>query len=601
VPKRRKQLDLSIFQRLMIAFVAVVIIPLTVSFYNAQNTTNDLVAAQITSETMSSLDLVANSINGLLNKMYSLAYYVNEDDNIRELMMQEDEDSKNESGQSEAVLVSRKLDRIKKFESIMNNIAFNMMDAKSYVTFLTEAGGRYTNWTYEGHLSELYLARAGAAKPTGEIWLGVEKNYVSGESKAYPYVITLGKNIIYPQDKKMYGTFFISVTEDAVSSLLSADDKRQTRVVLNAGMEIISSTRKEWLGQSFGSLYEVSFPAEPTGSFMFTDGQGQRFMLSYHTLRDWKIVDIKSYDVITRQMNTTRNRLLQLNAFFMLVFLLLSALIARGISKPLLRLTRSMLATDLENTGAPNTDKRHDEVGILEKSFQVMKENIRDLMQHNIDVERKKREAELKSLQAQISPHFLFNTLNTIRWAAINNNTQKVADMVLALSNLLRMTIVKGDELITVAEEIENLKNYVTIFQMRHSIAFDFICRVDEAALKYKIPKLLLQPLVENAIIHGLEEVAAGGMIELSSAVQDEFLILYIRDNGVGMDTDWAADGKEARELKFSGIGAKNVDERIKLYYGEKYGLKVNSGIGRGTVVEVRLPNRLPNQTEEVQ
>ena len=137
-----------------------------------------------------------------------------------------------------------------------------------------------------------------------------------------------------------------------------------------------------------------------------------------------------------------------------------------------------------------------------------MRNNIKMLMQDNMDKERKKRDAELKSLQAQISPHFLFNTLNAVRWAAINNNTKKAADMVFALSNLLRMTVVKGNELITVEEEIENLKNYTAIFQMRHSIEFQLTCDIEEDIKQYKIPKLLLQPLVENAIIHGFEGIS---------------------------------------------------------------------------------------------
>ena len=198
----------------------------------------------------------------------------------------------------------------------------------------------------------------------------------------------------------------------------------------------------------------------------------------------------------------------------------------------------------------------------------------------------------MKALQAQISPHFLFNTLNAVRWAAINNNAKKAADMVLALTNLLRMTIVKGDELITVEEEIENLKNYSAIFQMRHSIEFQLHCDIEEDIRQYGIPKLLLQPLVENAIIHGFEGIVTGGVIEITGMKRDGFVVISVKDNGVGISPDSGLKVEDTRKLKFSGIGIRNVDERIKLYFGEKYGLRLASTEGKGTSAEVWLPEQ---------
>ena len=249
-----------------------------------------------------------------------------------------------------------------------------------------------------------------------------------------------------------------------------------------------------------------------------------------------------------------------------------------------------MLKTDLESPYAGETGTRHDEIGILEDSFNIMRNNIKMLMQDNTDKERKKRDAELKSLQAQISPHFLFNTLNAVRWAALNNNTKKAADMVLALSNLLRMTVVKGDELITVEQELENLKNYSAIFQMRHAIEFELISNMDEEIKKYRIPKLLLQPLVENAIIHGFEGITSGGVIEISGVREEGCILICVKDNGIGMDTEALPEEEDKTRPRFSGIGINNVDERIKLYYGEKFGLRISGRKGEGTTAEIRLP-----------
>lgn len=589
--------NINIFQKLIIAFVVIIIVPLAISFYISQNTANNLIVGQISSETMSSIELVSNSIDSLLKKMNSIALYVNEDEGIKELITQEAKDLEDFSDTSPESKNLRKLNRINKFYSLTSNIAFNMMGTRCYITFITSTGQKYTNWAYEGGSSDIYfnkyLLEKIERKETGLVWKGIEKNYIESEINMQPYVMTLTKNIFDTSGEKQYGTFLISVSENEISKLMSPGDQLQKRVILDENMNVISSTKKDWLNKPFKAICDCEFPMSQKGYFTFKDVDGEKSIISYNTVRNWKVVDIKSYDSITKQLDNERNRLLIVNGIFILVFLGISAIIAQSISRPLRRLTRMMLKTDLESSSSEKGITRHDEIGILEGSFNIMRNNIKILMQDNMDKERKKRDAELKSLQAQISPHFLFNTLNAVRWAAINNNTKKAADMVLALSNLLRMTVVRGNELIPVEEEIINLKNYTSIFQMRHSIEFQLICDLEEDIKQYKIPKLLLQPLVENAVIHAFEDVSSGGTIEITGYKREEFVILCVKDNGKGMDMNSLPAEKEVKELKFSGIGVNNVDERIKLYFGEKYGLKIWSGIGIGTTVEVRLPKQV--------
>lgn len=592
----RKISNLNIFKKLILTFVIIIIIPFFISFYISQKTASDMIIEQVSSDTMSSIELVTNSIDSLLKKMTSIALYVNEDGNVKELIEQETEDSGETSGLSQVNKNLRKLDRINKFNSIISNIAFNMMGTKCNITIITPAGQKYTNWSTEGESSNTYLDKyllnKMMDKENSLIWKGIEKNYVDSEVNSYPYVMTLVKNIFDSSGNNQYGTFLISISEDEISKLMAPEDQLQKRVILDENMKVISSTKKDWLNKSFKSIYDCEFPVDEKGYFTYDDVNGEKSIISYNRIRNWKVVDIKSYDSITKQLIDTRNRLLIVNAIFILVFMGISAFIAQNISKPLRRLTKMMLKTDLESSSSEKGNARRDEVGLLEGSFNIMRKNIKMLMQDNLDKEKKKRDAELKSLQAQISPHFLFNTLNAVRWAAINNNTKKAADMVLALSNLLRMTVVKGNEFITVEEEIENLKNYAAIFQMRHSVEFQLSCYIEDDIKQYKIPKLLLQPLVENAIIHGFEGVLSGGIIEITSCKREGFVILCVKDNGNGMDMNSVPKEKDVKELKFSGIGISNVDERIKLYFGEKYGLKIESGTGEGTAVEVQLPEQ---------
>ena len=587
-----KTSNISIFKKLIITFVTIIIVPLSISFYIYQRTANNMIVGQISSETMSSIALVSNSINSLLQKMISIALYVNDDQSIKEMITQEAQIPGSNANTENEYL--NKLNRINKFGSIISNIAFNMVGTRCYITIITSAGQKYTNWAYEGQNSDAYLEQYihGGVAGTGLVWKAMENNYIESDAKLHPYVMTLAKNILNLTGTKQYGTIIISIPEDEISMLMATESQPQTRVILDENMHVISSTKKDWLDQSFKSIYDCDFPAAQQGYFIFTGSKGEKSIISYNTVRNWKIVDIKSYDSITKQLQIIRDRLLIVNVIFILGFLGISVFIAQNISKPIRRLTNMMLLTDLESSSSEDASKRFDEIGILEESFNIMRNNIKILMQDNTDKERKKRDAELKSLQAQISPHFLFNTLNTVRWAAINNNTKKAADMVLALTNLLRMTVVKGDELITVEEEVSNLKNYAAIFQMRHSIEFQLTCNIDEWVINYKIPKLLLQPLVENAIIHGFEGITYEGLIEITGCHKEGLVVLGVKDNGIGFDTNSLPEETDMRDRKFSGMGVKNVDERIKLYYGEKYGLKISSIVGEGTEIEVYLPEQ---------
>ena len=183
----------------------------------------------------------------------------------------------------------------------------------------------------------------------------------------------------------------------------------------------------------------------------------------------------------------------------------------------------------------------------------------------------------------------LFNTLNSIRWAAINNNNEKAANMVLSLVKLLRMIINKDGELITIENEIDNVNNYIAILQMRHSINISLQLNLDKDLKEYRIPRLLLQPIVENSIIHGAEDERIEIIIKIKvEKIQSECIIL-IEDNGNGFDTE-KVNSEKVKNNKFSGIGLNNVNERIKLYFGESYGLEVKSEINKGTTVSINLP-----------
>jgi two-component system, sensor histidine kinase YesM len=275
-----------------------------------------------------------------------------------------------------------------------------------------------------------------------------------------------------------------------------------------------------------------------------------------------------------------------------MAFVAVSGLIARSITRPIHSLAEKMRNPESEIPGADSHSvERSDEIGVLQSSYETMRRRIKRLMRQISEKEKKKREAELEALQLQISPHFLFNTLASVRWAILNNRSRKAADMTFALGNLLRMSLLKTNELITVDQEIENLAHYVAIVTLRRATSFSVRYDIEESVRHELVPRLFLQPLVENSVIHGLDATRADGLIEISAVREGRTLVFSVRDNGKGMRDPLPGAEKGPRGAKLSGIGIRNVDERIKLIYGSHFGLRSQSARGKGTTVTIVLPS----------
>jgi two-component system sensor histidine kinase YesM len=206
-----------------------------------------------------------------------------------------------------------------------------------------------------------------------------------------------------------------------------------------------------------------------------------------------------------------------------------------------------------------------------------------------------KRKSDIESLQAQINPHFLYNTLDSIIWLAANKKSREILKMTSALSSLLRIGISKGESFIFIKEEIEHIKSYLTIQKMRYNEKLDFTIEVDKSVLELKTLKLILQPLVENSIYHGIKNKEGTGLIEVKCLAAQDHVVFIVKDNGAGMDED------RIQEVFYSsnqaGIGISNVKNRIRLHYGEAYGLTCHSVINEGTTIELRIPRTVDGKS----
>ena len=243
------------------------------------------------------------------------------------------------------------------------------------------------------------------------------------------------------------------------------------------------------------------------------------------------------------------------------------------------------------------------ELQVLSQSFAHMATQIRELMEQVRREETELRKTELKALQAQINPHFLYNTLDSIQWMCEQGKTEDASRMVGALARLFRISISRGRELIPLRDEIQHAKSYLVIQSYRYREQFRYRFEVEEGLENYLCNKITLQPLIENAIYHGMDRMVDEGEIVITVRQAPDCandILLIVADNGVGM-TDEQCAAILAKERSDSvGIGVKNVNDRLKIYFGDKYGISIKSELDVGTEVTVRIPGNAEERQNEI-
>lgn len=294
----------------------------------------------------------------------------------------------------------------------------------------------------------------------------------------------------------------------------------------------------------------------------------------------WTFLHIIKVKELLKQSQQIGTVTTLISSIIALVALVLSYFISGSITRPLLQLKKMMLDWTQGKREFGETFDR-DEVGAIGQTFKKMASENEELTERLVHTELKEREAELRALQAQIKPHFLYNTLDSIYWMATIQNNQEVARMAFSLSESFKLSLNKGKETIPVYKELQHIHHYMTIQNIRYNQRFTYVEQVESQMKSMEILKLLLQPLVENAIYHGLEPKVGEGTVSLTGKRDGDFLVFVIQDDGVGI---------EEMKRTEQGYGLRNVRERLKMFYGEASALVIDSKPDSGTRVELRIP-----------
>ena len=308
----------------------------------------------------------------------------------------------------------------------------------------------------------------------------------------------------------------------------------------------------------------------------------------------WKVVGVTPENVVTLNGIKTRLFIVFLIVLILSILVLINSYISSRITNPIKELEKSVGVLEEGNLEAPVYMGGSYEIQHLGKSISNMAAQIRLLMKDIVSEHEAKRKQEFDTLQSQINPHFLYNTLDIIVWMIENEQKAEAVKAVTALARFFRISLSKGKSIITVRDELEHVRNYLMIQHMRFKNKFSYEIQAEEAVLELSSLKLMLQPLVENAIYHGMEFMDGDGEIILRAWKEDAELYFEVSDNGLGMTEEQVerlfSSSTHVASNRGSGIGVKNVNERIKLYFGEQYGLTIDSEPDEGTRVRIHLP-----------
>lgn len=344
------------------------------------------------------------------------------------------------------------------------------------------------------------------------------------------------------------------------------------------------------------------------GKFSFKSQTGNEMIAIYNTIgvNDWKVVAVIPEKELLNKVNYIK--------YFTIIFLILIILIGtilvnyigKFISKPIIKLAKTMETADQENFDAYTGFAVPQEMKILHESFNDLMVRNHDLLEEIKAKQKEVRQLEVGIIQAQMSPHFLYNTLYSIKGLCDMEESEEASKMISELASFFRVSISKGEEVITISEEIKHIRSYLYIMEMRYGDQFTYSIHGEEEILSSMIIKLTLQPLIENAIYHGVKEKRGGGQINVNMFQKDKNIYLVVEDNGLGIESRKLEKIKQELEATYRngrnqmiGIGLKSVHERIRNYFGNEYGIQIESEIGKGTKVTIMIPQSKGRNSED--
>ena len=418
------------------------------------------------------------------------------------------------------------------------------------------------------------------------------RNIVTNRSYSIDDVFSLAKAVQDPETGEVLGVILLDIRHDIIQSSINGvtiGEKgfvfvmdQEDNIVYTPVNGIVYRVNPKWVKAMEPMSVQIQ-----GGSYQI------RSELSPYT--GWRTVGVFSMDEVMSSVNTIVYILFTCVIISLVLVVIVSFKFSRTLTNPIFKLKRLMKQAESGDLTVRFNFQHNDEIGELGQSFNHMIARIDQLIQMVYVEQENKRTAEMKSLQEQIKPHFLYNTLDTISWMARDYDAEDIVRLVDALTNMFRIGLSHGKDIITVKEEITHVSNYLYIQKIRYKDKLNYVIHVDESLYAVEVPKLILQPLVENAIYHGVKAKRGGGTITITGVPEGENLVFTVQDDGAGMPQEKVEElNRRMSERSVldeqKSFGLFYIRERIQLCYGKGYGVHVESTLGEGTRVTITLP-----------
>ena len=580
----------SSIQSVIFATVAVLVLSAVVIVTGvSMKFTNTSIFENSSEYTHTIIQQMNQNIDSYIDYMENIAYLISSNEDVQDYLFDEKIDNEGRYrilNQLQTILDSR---------SDIRNVGIISKNGR----MLINDGSKSVNQDLDLNTQEWYATAL--EKPNGPILTSSHvQHIISGER---PWVITLSRGI---RDRsgsgEKEGVFFIDLNYSAISELCdqSTVGTKGYAFILDAKGNIVYHPQQQQLynelqTENISLIMDTDEDTVLTG----TGNDGKLYSISRSEKTGWTVVDCTNVKELLSKSRQAQSVYVLTAIILVIVALLFSRFMARSITLPIQKLRDSMKKVQEGDFSVSDVvvDSKN-EIGSLTKSFDVMTHRIHELMEQNVHEQEEKRKSELKALQSQINPHFLYNTLDSIIWMAEGKKNEEVVLMTASLARLLRQSISNEDEVVPLANEVEYARGYLTIQKMRYKDKLEFQIEVDSSILYIPLIKLVLQPIIENAIYHGLKYKESKGLLIVKGFMKDGNAVLQVIDDGVGMDEETLAHIYDKHKVNYhsNGVGVYNVQKRLKLYYGEDYGIMYTSELGKGTTATITIPGRQEGQ-----
>ncbi|WP_010276085.1 sensor histidine kinase [Paenibacillus senegalensis] len=571
------------WQQNLFSILFFLIVPFVITFYWIDKPLENVIEQKIGDSAREALTLINFNVEIILQDMLKSSVEISKNPDVITLL-------KDPGRYSE-------YEKLRLKNDVLNNM-FSSFFSDTYIT-LTDMKGtwystRYIDSSQYSHIVQKPWYQEMLSGGNQLRWMFNYQDFLYIDNRP---IISLVRTITDPATNEDLGLLIYGVAERDFRNYLSTLEGEV--YLIDDEDTVVSSPVTAMIGSSVSAeSYMEEIWKRSRGQHIAGEGEDKR-IVNFDTLHQtgWKIVQVIPYDTVFKEIFDIRKINIGIVLVIFFLFMMITLSISYRMSKPLKLLTRKMQSAEKTNFNSMLKVTGPREISTLIGTYNKMAEQIRRLLERLKQEFQQKEDMRFKALQAQINPHFILNTLNNIKWMAYIKQDREVGDMLSSLGTILESSIGRdGSSLIPLKQEIHYIENYISLMKLKYNEKLTVCYSIPDELMNCEVIKFCLQPILENSISHGIDYIAGQGEIHIKAQEIEGRLILSVRDNGIGMSEEklrQVTDGLScaAEEGKEKRIGIRNVHDRIRLQYGNGYGVRVRSWVNEGTIVELVLPS----------